>query len=233
MADADTVIPGNPHAPGGRVGAGQDARKRRQILDGARRIFLDRGFDAASMNDIAAEAGVSKGTLYVYFDSKEVLFRDLVKEEKGAQFPAIFDFDVADPDVRATLTRVGTAFARFLVQPHVVTAKRIVVAIADRMPAMALEFFEEGPRQCAHRVAEYLDVQVAAGRLAIPDSYLAAVQFLELSQATLSLPLLFGVREVVSEERIAKVVEAAVNVFLAAYSAGTASSGAARSRGSN
>ena len=62
-----------------RAGAGEDPRKRRQILEGARRLFLSKGFDAASMGDIAREAGVSKGTLYVYFDNKEVLFTALVR----------------------------------------------------------------------------------------------------------------------------------------------------------
>ena len=52
----------------------EDSAKRRQIVQGARSIFLAQGFDAASMNDIARAAGVSKGTLYVYFDKKEQLF---------------------------------------------------------------------------------------------------------------------------------------------------------------
>jgi AcrR family transcriptional regulator len=52
----------------------EDSAKRRQIMDGARKVFLAEGFDAASMGEIARKAGVSKGTLYVYFDSKERLF---------------------------------------------------------------------------------------------------------------------------------------------------------------
>lgn len=51
----------------GRFAAGEDPAKRRQILDGAKRVFMRMGFDAASMNDVTREAGVSKGTLYVYF----------------------------------------------------------------------------------------------------------------------------------------------------------------------
>jgi AcrR family transcriptional regulator len=223
MADTNVTLPANPDAPPGRAAAGQDSRKRRQILDGARRIFLSEGFDATSMNDIAVEAGVSKGTLYVYFDSKEALFRALVAEEKAAQFPSIFAFDAADPDVRATLTKLGCAFAAFMVQPHVVTAKRTVVAMGNRMPAMATEFFEQGPRLCASRLSKYLESQIAAGRLVIPDTYLAAAQFLDLTQTTLSLPLLFGYNQPVTEARIAEVVDSAVAMFMAAYSAGTAS----------
>ena len=50
--------------------AADDSSKRRQILDGARKVFMDLGFDGASMGEIARAAGVSKGTLYVYFDDK-------------------------------------------------------------------------------------------------------------------------------------------------------------------
>jgi AcrR family transcriptional regulator len=52
-----------------RVPDRQDGTKRRQIMDGAREVFLAQGFDGASMGEIARQAGVSKGTLYVYFDS--------------------------------------------------------------------------------------------------------------------------------------------------------------------
>jgi hypothetical protein len=53
--------------------ADEDGAKRRQIIEGARRVFLAQGFDAASMGAIARAAGVSKGTLYVYFENKERL----------------------------------------------------------------------------------------------------------------------------------------------------------------
>ena len=59
--------------------------KRRQVMEGARTIFLSEGFDGASMNDIARAAGVSKGTLYAYFDSKEQLFEALIREGKKEQ----------------------------------------------------------------------------------------------------------------------------------------------------
>ena len=63
----------------------EDSAKRRQIIEGARAIFLSQGFDAASMNDIARAAGVSKGTLYVYFKDKEQLFEAIVEQECETQ----------------------------------------------------------------------------------------------------------------------------------------------------
>ena len=201
----------------GRAAAGHDIRKRRQILDGAHRIFMRQGFDATSMGDIAREAGVSKGTLYVYFDSKERLFHELVREEKERQFPAIFAIDPVDRDVRGVLTRVGEQFARFITASHVVMAMRTVIAMAERMPDIAAEFYDSGPRLCCSQLAQYFHAQIAAGTLAIDDVDLAAAQFLELVQASLSRPLLFGVSEQPSEARIDAVVKSAVDMFLAAY----------------
>ncbi len=64
------------------AGAANDGgAKRRQIMDGARQVFLSAGFDGASMNDIARAAGVSKGTLYAYFNSKDALFEAIIRGE--------------------------------------------------------------------------------------------------------------------------------------------------------
>src|SRR5215813_10350295 len=92
----------------------QDRAKRRQIMEGARQVFLAQGFDGASMGEIARQAGVSKGTLYVYFDSREALFEAIVEEECHAQAEQVFALDSNDHDVEAVLTRLGRAFVKFI-----------------------------------------------------------------------------------------------------------------------
>ena len=67
-----------------------ESAKRRQIMEGAREMFLAQGFDGASMGEIARSAGVSKGTLYVYFVSKEQLFQAIVEGECQAQAEQVF-----------------------------------------------------------------------------------------------------------------------------------------------
>src|SRR3982074_3733248 len=84
----------------------EDSSKRRQILDGARKVFMDLGFDGASMNEIARAAGVSKGTLYVYFADKSRLFEAIVWEESLDQGKVAFNFDPT-PDVPTTLMDFG------------------------------------------------------------------------------------------------------------------------------
>src|SRR5580698_11079716 len=81
--------------------------KRRQVMEGARTVFLASGFDGASMNDIARVSGVSKGTLYVYFDSKERLFEALIREERRQQAERLTLFIPGEGDIRVVLRNFG------------------------------------------------------------------------------------------------------------------------------
>src|SRR5690349_1273599 len=92
----------------------EDSAKRRQILAGARKVFLMQGFDAASMGEIARAAGVSKGTLYVYFENKEQLFEQIVHAECADQAEQVFVFNSDDHDVAAVLTRLGIAYVNLV-----------------------------------------------------------------------------------------------------------------------
>src|SRR5450432_932912 len=96
--------------------ADEDSSKRRQILDGARKVFMDLGFDGASMNEIARSAGVSKGTLYVYFADKNRLFEAIVEQEAFEQGKVVFNLDPAR-DAETTLREFGQAYIRLLCRP--------------------------------------------------------------------------------------------------------------------
>jgi AcrR family transcriptional regulator len=195
----------------------EDSAKRRQIVEGARLVFLAQGFDAASMNDIARAAGVSKGTLYVYFTSKEQLFSAIVQGECLCHAEHAFNLDPADHDAEAVLTRLGTAYAGFLCRPEKASAFRTVMAIADRMPDMGRTFYESGPANGIARLASYLRAQTEAGVLAIEDCEIAAAQFLDACQSTLFKPVLLNFRSPPEPQQIDHVVGIAVRTFMAAY----------------
>lgn len=195
----------------------EESAKRRQIIDGARAVFLAQGFDAASMGEIARQAGVSKGTLYVYFNSKEHLFEAIIESERRAQAEQIFVLDPTDADIEGALTRLGIAFVGFLCQPEALGSLRTVMAIAERMPELGRSFYQAGPAFGISQVAGYLDAQVKAGVLAIPDTEIAAAQFLDSCQSTMFKPLIFNAGGPPTEERIRHVVGIAVRTFLAAY----------------
>ena len=201
----------------GLAGPDEDSAKRRQIIAGARAVFLTQGFDAASMNDIARAAGVSKGTLYVYFRHKEDLFEAIVEQECEGQAEGIFELDHADHDVEAVLTRLGLGYVRFLCRPEKASAIRTVIAIADRMPELGRKFYESGPAKGIARLAAYMAAQVEAGLLSVEDCEVAAAQLMESYQAMIFKSMVFNFVREPSQQQIERVVGIAVRAFLAAY----------------
>jgi AcrR family transcriptional regulator len=194
----------------------EDNAKRRQIVEGARATFLEQGFDAASMNDIARAAGVSKGTLYVYFQNKEQLFQAICSEECAAQAESLFKLP-DDTDVEGTLTRLGVDFVSFVCLPEKASSARTVIAIAERMPEIGRTFYETGPARGIALLSDYLERRVEQGILAIEDCEVAAAQLIEAFGATLFKPMLFNFGKPPKQERIRYIVGIAVRAFLAAY----------------
>src|SRR6266581_6814209 len=179
----------------------EDSSKRRQIIDGARKVFMDLGFDGASMGEIARAAGVSKGTLYVYFADKNRLFEAIVEEEVLDQQKVAFNFD-PERDVATTLREFGQAYIELLCRPGGGSAIRTVMAIAERMPEVGRRYYERVLEKTINRLAVYLDAHVASGELAIDDCQLAASQFMLMCQASLFLPFIFQAAPPPSPERI-------------------------------
>jgi AcrR family transcriptional regulator len=196
---------------------GPESAKRRQILEGARQVFLASGFDGASMGEIAKAAGVSKGTLYVYFDSKESLFAALTTEEKQGLAEVLFKLDADDPDVRSVLTQLGHTFLNRMGTPEHISSIRMVIGAAEKFPALGQAFYEAGPCRGAARLAAYFDRQVEAGRLAIEDTNVAAQHFLDLCASGLMKRQLFAVGGPPTQEEIKAAVDNAIRVFFAAY----------------
>jgi AcrR family transcriptional regulator len=197
-----------------------DTAKRRQILEGARRTFLSQGFDGASMGQIARAAGVSKGTLYVYFDSKEALFQAIAADEIRCQGAVVFSLDPNDHELEKVLTQLGEAFVRFVCLPERMPALRTIIAISERMPEVGRKFYEAGPTNGIARLARYLTDQQDAGLLKLDDPKLAATQFLEACLGPIFKPLLFCYASDLDEAAIERSVRAAVRTFLAAYRVG-------------
>jgi AcrR family transcriptional regulator len=201
-----------------RVTADDDSSKRRQILDGASKVFMNLGFDGASMGEIARAAGVSKGTLYVYFADKSRLFEAIVEQEAFEQRKLDFNFD-PERDVATTLREFGQAYIELLCRPRGGSAIRTVMAIAERMPDVGRRFYEQVLKNTIDRLAAYLKARVAAKDLVIDDCQLAAAQFMLMCQASLFLPFVFQAAPPPSTERMTQVVESARRMFLAAYQA--------------
>jgi len=201
-----------------RVVSDEDSSKRRQIVTGARKVFMDLGFDGASMGEIARAAGVSKGTLYVYFADKNRLFEAIVEEEARERSGVVFNLD-PEREVTITLREFGETWLSYVCRPGGGSSIRTVMAIAERMPEVGRRYYEQMLESLINRLAAYLEARVKAGDLAIDDCKLAASQFQLMCQASLFLPFIFQASPPPSAERIREVVESAIRVFQAAYRA--------------
>ncbi|WP_207101313.1 TetR/AcrR family transcriptional regulator [Paracoccus shandongensis] len=203
-----------------RHAAGADPRKRDQILAGAWHEFMAKGFDAATMQGICRAAGVSKGTLYVYFHDKEDLFVALV-EHRRAQIARQLGAALSVPGgIEARLTAYAAALIRMQTSPDVLRAQRIVVAMAERMPDLARRFYDAGARQVLGGLGRWLTEAEAEGLLRIPDPERAAHQFVELATAGVWRQCLFGIRSKAPDPaEIDALAADAVRVFMAAHRA--------------
>ena len=193
-----------------------DSSKRRQIMDGAHRVFMDLGFDGASMSEIARAAGVSKGTLYVYFTDKSRLFEAIVEQENLEHVKSAFDFDPGK-SAEITLRDFGRAYIEVLCRPDGGSAVRTVMAIAERMPDVGRTFYKNVLEHTINRFAGYLDARVKANELQIDDCVLASAQFMMMCQATLFQPYIFQAKPAPSPQQIERVVDSAARMFLSAY----------------
>ena len=192
-------------------------RKFDQVLEGARNIFMRDGFERASVDDIAREAGVSKATIYAYFPDKQLLFLEVARCECHRQTEAAEAMVEGDVPVRTALTLAAERIVAFQLSDFGQRMFRIVVGEGERFPGLGRQFYDFGPGLIHERIAHHLSCYVASGHLMIDDIDLAADQFAQLCKATIHEKLIFGMAETITPDMTHRSVHGAVDMFLARY----------------
>jgi AcrR family transcriptional regulator len=191
-----------------------DTAKRQQILDGARRCFLAQGFDGASMNDIVDEAGVSKGTVYAYFPSKEKLFATMIFEDKRRHAERLAMLGDETRPVAEVLRDIALKLVTLFQTPESLAYLRLVVAASAKFPEIGRSFYEAGPAYTIGKIAAYLETKMADGTLKRRDPRLTAMQFVDLVQSGVTKPCLFGIESMADKIGKEAVVDSAISLFL-------------------
>jgi len=189
--------------------------KRASIVGGAKDVFLRHGFEGASMDEIAAAAGVSKMTVYRYFRSKEQLFAGVIRDLCER---------IIDEDLERMLERqpeealrgfarkmVAILFARDTIELH-----RIVIAESRRFPALGRLFYKSGPEACIAMLAAYLERHNSRRSLNLPNPRRTAEEFLELLRGYAHLRMLLGVQKTLSAREAEASIDGAVQHILGA-----------------
>ena len=191
-------------------------QKRQAIVDAAFEVFSELGFEQASMSEIAARAGGTKATLYSYFQSKEEMFAEFMTAAAQQEVSAAFAVLKTSMPVRDALSSFGKHYLLAVLKPRLLAIRRLAHHEGGRSKVGVL-FYERGPKLGWKTVAAFLQQLIDSGQLRCCSAAIASAHLRTLYEAELMDLCLFGVAADTNPRNIAKVVERAVDVFVAAY----------------
>lgn len=191
--------------------------KKRQIMEGARHVFLERGYDGASMDEIARIAGVSKGTLYTHFDNKAALFEALIRHDRRTLAEQVVVYDDGNPDIREVLISLGLGLVEMILLPHNIALTRVGIGAVGKFPEIGRILYEAGPERGIARLAAYFQEQCDKGILEMDDPRLAATQTLQLLKVGIIRPMFYGSSQRPSPEDMRRYIESGVDMILNTY----------------
>ena len=211
--DDDPAPP--PQPP--RRGRPRDPERARRILEAARNHFYAHGLERASVDAIAAEAGVSKMTIYSNFGSKEGLFGAVVHERTERVMGGDVGVEALDPtQPRKALQAIGEQFLALVREEHTLGKMRSLFGVAGSQPEACQAFYREGPERLVAELAAYLRRANEAGTLKVRNPRLAADLFLAMFLGDGHFRGLLMLDLPDARENKALLREA-VQVFMAAY----------------
>ena len=194
-------------------------RKTESILDAARLTFLETGYGAASMDLIAARAGVSKATVYTRFTSKQELFAAVIGREcQACSLRMSVAEDAPAPDLEAALHHIAETLLDIITLPRNLAILRLVIAEWPRFPELGTVFYESGPALTLHNLAAFLQRAHQRGQLRCSDATAAAQHFISLLRGDIQIRALLGAGDL-SEAARKRVADHAVAAFLSLYAA--------------
>jgi TetR/AcrR family transcriptional repressor of mexJK operon len=206
-------------------GRPKDLEKRALILQGARRLFFAHGVEGVTMEAIAAEAGVSKVTVYGHFGDKETVFEAMVRSEAARIEQEMLDLRVRGATLRETLVAFGTNLLDFLMDPNLVAFDNLIGLEAQRHPDLARRFFEAGPGYVRAQLARIIAAGHERGELEVDDPLTAAEDLASLWQGFLPLTMKLGVGLPPTGAALRHRVVRGVELFLRAHAPRTRTGG--------
>jgi TetR/AcrR family transcriptional repressor of mexJK operon len=183
----------------------------------AKRLFPLQGFEGVSMDAIAAEAGVSKLTVYSHFTDKETLFMEAVKEKCLEQVPDDIFLPVTRGPIRAALMKIARHFHDLISSDEAVGLHRMLLADRRNAETLGRMFWEAGPARVTDSLERFLRASVERGQLDIPDAREAAGHFLCLLKGEVNRRMLCGAAACAHGDDVEAHVGSVVDFFLRAY----------------
>ncbi len=193
------------------------SKKREQILQSARGVFLDHGYEGASMDAIAAEAQVSKATVYAHFADKQALFAEMVAEYCREQQAALAEIEAEHPRVQEGLERLARVMMRYLAAPNALRFGRMIVGESARFPELGRTFVDSGFLALQADIAGFLGRAAERGELDLPDPALAAELFVSMVRGPVQFRSLRALGAPPDDTALDRIASEAARLLVTAY----------------
>ncbi|HEY0286009.1 MAG TPA: TetR/AcrR family transcriptional regulator [Pseudomonas sp.] len=203
----------SPSAPG----RPKDLAKRQAILGAAKNLFVRNGYASTSMDAVAAEAGVSKLTVYSHFTDKETLFSAAVVARCEEQMPELFVDLPHNAPAEKVLLSIARGFQTLINSPESLDLHRLMIALGSQEPKLSRVFFEAGPHRILQEMERFLTRINDTNGLHFDSPASAAEHFLSLVKGACNFRLLIGCGELPDEQSAEQHVQEVVALFLRAY----------------
>lgn len=203
--------------PSSGPGRPKDPAKRQAILEAAKHLFIENGYDGSSMDAIAARAGVSKLTVYSHFTDKENLFACAVESKCEEQLPPLIFELRPDGSVEDALRAIGRGFSKLINSDESLALHRLMISLATQNPQLSQLFFDVGPQRVIDAMRHLLEQADASGQLQVDNPVHAAEHFFCMIKGGIHFRVLMGVGQAPDDTQTEAHVREVVEIFLRAY----------------
>jgi TetR/AcrR family transcriptional regulator, mexJK operon transcriptional repressor len=206
--------------------ANRQTQRIAAIIEAAEQVFLEKGYERGSLDDVARLANASKATIYAHFGNKVGLFRAILESRIGQIAEPLKTGEILHAPTAEVLTLFGRAFLRTLLSPVPLKFYRLMMSECVKFTDLARTWFTGGPRASIAKLAAFLKHRTEIGELDVPSPETTAEFFLMSLRGTLHLQAAAGLIHPPFDDAIAAKVDAAVDMIMRAY--GTKPKGAER-----
>ena len=189
-------------------------QRQELLLRVATEVFLEKGYEAANLDDIISRAGGSRRNIYTQFGGKEGLFKSLIVQIASQALAPMEQHADEGNNLKACLSNFAARLMSILFSPAALGFSRLALFDGARFPEIAEVYFASGPASAASGLAALLEAAKTRGAIQCQDCRLAASQFIGMLRDNTYLEVLLRLRDAPDDYEKEKLVKNAVHIFL-------------------